>query len=478
MIDNPDFPTAPARVPTGIGGLDEILGGGLFKGGIYIVSGSPGTGKTTFANQVGFGHVASGGRALYVTLLSETHARMLFQMREMSFFDPKAVGQSLLYVNGFSSIEAEGLDGLLKLVRRAVRDHRADLLVLDGMVTAGTLAHSGVDYKKFINELQTWVGVIGCTVLFLTSESADPASQPEHSMVDGIFELGSENFGLRRHRQLSVTKFRGSAFVEGAHSYQITSDGIVVYPRLEARAVQTVRDPDWRERLATGIPGLDPVFGGGLPRGSSTLVLGPSGAGKTIFGMQFLGAGVAAGESSLHVGFFESPSVLRAKAERLGLAFEGARAGKRLHIEWTPATETLLDRLADSILSAVRRHRARRLFIDGLQGFMASPHPARLSPFLAALLGELSSEGVTTVVTEETRQLFARDVHLPVEHVSGLFHNIVLLCQVEAGAQVRRLLAVMKTRDSAHGSALLPFDIGDKGIRVQGAGRKASRRKR
>src|SRR5205814_2679943 len=117
----------------------------------------------------------------------------------MSFYRARAVGDALVYLNGFSVVESDGLSGLLAMVRQAVRDQRAGLLVLDGMVTAGTLARTGIDYKKFINELQTWVGVVGCTVLFLTSDGAEQHAQPENSMVDGIFELAS----VRRNLQAS-----------------------------------------------------------------------------------------------------------------------------------------------------------------------------------------------------------------------------------------------------------------------------------
>lgn len=460
------FPPLPPRLTTGIAGLDDILRGGLFKGGIYIVSGRPGSGKTTIGHQVAFHHVANGGRALYVTLLSETHARMLSQMREMSFFDANVVGQALIYANGFSAVETDGLDGLLKLLRRAVRDHRADLLVLDGMVTASTFAKAGVDYKKFINELQTWLGVVGCTALFLTSDGSETMKLPEHSMVDGIFELDTERSGLRSERHLRVTKFRGSAFTEGAHPYVITSQGVVVYPRVEGHYAILTPGASFDERVTTGVPGLDEITAGGLTRGSSALVLGPSGSGKTILGLQFLAAGEAQDEAGLYFGFYETPPDLLRKAERIGLPFRRMIDRDRLSLIWNPSSECLLDRLADQLLTTVRARGVKRLMLDGMEGFRGTLHPERLAPFFATLTEELSRLGATTLLTEETRELFATEITVPTHGVSAVFHNILFLRAAEHEGELIRLLTVMKMRDSRHSRQPFRVELTDRGARI------------
>lgn len=175
------------RVATGIPGLDRITHGGLFKGGVYILTGVPGAGKTILANQMCFSFAARDQNALYLTLLAETHGRLLAQLRAFSFFDEAALGSRIRYVNGFSAMESGSLDALLELTRTAIREHSAQLLILDGMASVGAFARSPIEYKKFINSLQTWASLLGCTVMFLTV--SEQGLEPEHTIVDGIIEL-------------------------------------------------------------------------------------------------------------------------------------------------------------------------------------------------------------------------------------------------------------------------------------------------
>jgi circadian clock protein KaiC len=467
MSEDPVPPPQPTRVPTGVRGLDRILGGGLWRGGIYILAGNPGAGKTTFGNQVAFRHVADGGRAAYVTLLSETHARMLFQLREMSFFVPAAVGDSLVYLNGFSAIETEGLDGLLKMVRRAVRDQRAGVLILDGMVTAGTLARSGIDYKKFINELQTWVGGVGCTVLFLTSMGQDTIAQPESSMVDGIFELRSQGAGLRWDRTLTVSKFRGSAFLEGGHAYGITSDGVVVHPRLEAlERSPAPASGEGPHRLSTGDRALDRALGGGLARGTSTLILGSTGSGKTSLALQMLGTGLPEDEPALYFGFFERPTTILARGDQLGFDLRAAVKRGALTVMWNSPAEPWPDRLADALLETAQRTRARRVAIDGLAGLRAGLYPERLPGFLGSLVDDLAALGATTLLTDEPQILAGGSDHTAA--VATLVDNVVLLQPLRTAARAPGLLTVMKARNSPHERRYQHYEVGGAGLRVLG----------
>lgn len=465
MDDVPEQGSVPPRVPTGIPGLDEVLSGGLFRGGVYIVRGIPGVGKTILGNQLAFHHVREGGRALYATLLSESHGRLLAFMQTMSFFDRAAVGSGLTYLNGYGAIEKEGLPGLLKLIRGIVRESKASLLVVDGMITASALAESEIELKKFVQELQTWIEVIGCTVVLLTS-AREAELRPEYTMVDGIIELEYPAIGARRVRELTVAKLRGSSYVEGKHTYDITAAGIAVFPRVESRFGRLPQAGVQDGRADLGDPGLDAMVAGGFARASATLVIGSSGAGKTIFGLQFLAAGLARGERALHFGFYEDPATTVATGDRFGFGFGEATREGRLECVWLPMDEGILDRIGDYLVTAVERTRAQRVVVDGLQAFRNAAQAERLAGVWGALAQELRSRGVTMIIMAETPELFAHRLEVPVPGMSAAVDNIIFLRQVEQGSVIHREMGMLKTRDRAHGRALVQYEVTDHGIRL------------
>jgi circadian clock protein KaiC len=472
-MEMPEQGAVPARVPTGIAGFDEVLSGGLFRGGVYIVRGVPGVGKTILGNQLAFNHVRSGGRAVYATLLSESHGRLLAFMQTMSFFHRAAVGASLKYLSGYSAIEKEGLPGLLKLLRGIVREGNASLLVVDGMITASALAESAIQFRKFVQELQTWIEVIGCTVVLLTSAS-DAELRPEYTMVDGIVELDYPGEGARRVRELTVTKFRGSSYVEGKHTYDITGDGISVFPRVESRFGRRQQAAVQNGRAGLGNPELDAMVAGGLGRGSATLLIGSSGSGKTILGLQFLAAGLARGERALHFGFYEDPAATVAAADHFGFGFAEAARDGRLECVWLPMAEGILDRIGDYLIRGVERARAERVVVDGLQAFRNAAHAERLAGVWGALAQELRSRGVTMMIIAETNELFVQRLEVPVPGMSAAVDNIVFLRQVEEGSTIKRELGVLKTRDRAHARSLAEYEITPRGIRLGPAYRSVS----
>jgi circadian clock protein KaiC len=285
-------------------------------------------------------------------------------------------------------------------------------------------------------------------------------------MVDGIFQLHVRPAGLQVLRELRTLKFRGSAFVHGAHPYELTSRGFRVFPRIEASLLPKPERRANAPRITTGCARLDAVVGGGLREGSTTLLIGSSGAGKTVLGLQFLAAGLAAGETVLHFGFFEDPDDLAVKGDRFGWNLSAAVRDGRFVSVWQPASEHVLDILGYRLLDAVARSGARRLVIDGLVGFKQAASSERMSGLFAALSDELASRGVTTFITEETRELFVRNIEVPTTGVSAVFHNIIFLRQVEKGSELRRLLTVMKTRDSAHDRGLYQIEITEGGLEL------------
>lgn len=459
-----DLPARP-RLASGIPGLDEILGGGFFRRSIYIINGRPGAGKTIFGSQICFWTVRGGERALFVTLLAETHGHLLANLETLSFYDADAVSRALTFINGYSTLEREGLSGLLALLRSTIREQRASVLVIDGLVTAEQLSGSDLAFKKFIHELQTLVGVMGCTVFLLSSGRVDGVVRPEHTMVDGIVDLQDELEGVRSSRTLVIRKLRGTAYLRGRHAFEISDDGVRAYPRTESRYARPSRPfPPLDERpLRFGAAGFDDMFGGGVSRGTTTLMLGSPGAGKTLLGLSFLHAGAAQGQRGLHFGFNEHPEALLAKARRIGLALGG------VDLLWQPPVEHILDALAERLLGAVRAGAIERLFLDGLVAFKSSvSSPERLAQFFPALFNELRALGVTTLVSEETRELFVQELEAPLARVSALWDNILMLRELDLDGERARVVSVLKRRDGPHERRDAVFAITAEGIKIQG----------
>lgn len=454
-----------ARLATGVPGFDTILHGGLLRGGVYLTEGLPGAGKSIFANQLAFAHVTAGGKCVYLTLLTETHARMLAHLRALSFFNADVVGDALYYLSGFQTLEREGLSGLLDFARHAVREHRATLLVIDGVTTAAELVGSGISLRRFVQELQLYIEALGCTAVLL-SRPGDPTGNPEHTMVDGIFELRNQRSGAYVERVVEVTKFRGSGYLRGSHSYDISHDGLVVHPRTEA-LYSGALNHSTDGLCPFGSARLDAMLGGGLPTGSTTLVFGGPGSGKTILGLHFLAHGAAEGERGLYFGFHEAPARLIAKAERLGFALEGMASDGPIVLHRDPPREFGLDAMAERLLALIDRHAPRRLVIDGLYGFQrAALDPSRLERFWPALVGELHRRGVTTLTTLELPEFFGPVSAVPLTGVSEVTDAILFLRTVEFHSHLRRLITVMKLRDAGTDGAVREFVIRDGGFEV------------
>ena len=314
---------------------------------------------------------------------------MLQHVRPMAFFDETAIPEKLYYVSAFSTLESEGVKALLDLLRREIRGHGADLLVIDGFLAIEEFTSSMRDMKRFIQEVQAYAVMANCTVLLLTN-GADRPGRPEHTMVDGLIELDDQMFGVRTERSLRVKKFRGSGFLPGRHYYGIGEEGLVVHPRIEARyATPSFADVYTGERRSTGNDRFDEMLHGGLPAATTTALIGPTGSGKTTFGLQFLSA-CSAEQPGLAFGFYETPPRLRGKAASLGIDLAGLEADGHVELLWQAQGENVLDELGHRLLDAVPRRGVKRLLLDGLGGMIQSAvHPDRITRFFAVLANEL-----------------------------------------------------------------------------------------
>ena len=465
-----------ARVPSHVPGLDAILCGGFLRGGLYMVQGPPGAGKTILASQVLYGHAAAGHRALFITVLGENHGRMFTvlgenhgrmftHLRPMRFFDPSVIPDKVTYISAYHALEEEGLNGLSTLLRREVQAHGATLLVLDGMSAVKDKAGTGFEMKRFTHELQTLASVTDCTMFLLTT--SDAMSAPERTMVDGLIELRQRLYGLRNERRLHVYKMRGSAFLEGEHAFRITRDGVTVFPRIEVLlATPTCRDAPPATRVSSGVASLDAMFGGGIPAASVTALVGPSGAGKTTLGLHFLSSS-SADEPGLWFGCDEPPERLRLKAARMGLGLAAAEQRGDVELLWYPTGEHILDELAHRLLDAVRRRGVKRLVIDGVSGFQQTAlEPERIVRFWSTLSNELRGLGVTTVHTSWLPDLVGTEIRLPATGIAPLAEVMVLMRYVELRSRLYRLISLVKVREDAFDPTIREFTIGGAGAVV------------
>ncbi|WP_347559028.1 ATPase domain-containing protein [Robbsia sp. KACC 23696] len=456
------------RVLSDVPGLDTILCGGLIAGSSYIIQGMPGAGKTILANQVAFGQARAGHKILYVTLLAESHDRLFQSLSTLDFFDASVIGTQLVYISLFQTLRDEGLSALVAVLRKELSRQQCSMLVMDGLLNARDRGDTDLDVKSFVAELQGHAAFTHCTVLFLTSARIDDAS-PEHTMVDGVIQLQSEEVGSRTVRQLKVTKSRGSDSINGMHQYSIASNGLSVYPRLEAvlSRPSNIESPE-STRVPSGVTGLDPLIGGGLPKASVTLLLGPSGSGKTTCCLNFLTA--ASPESpALYFGFYETQARLALKGRAFGIDLDALIDSGAVHILWNPLTENLLDALAHQLLNAVKRLGVARVAIDGFGGFeRAAGNAGRLPEFLSALSNELRALGVTTVATLESRVVSGAGYGAASPTLSSAMDNLLLIRQRETPEGIARSMIPVKVRDSVFDSSARKLFFNERGLFVDG----------
>ena len=461
-------PRVAERIPTGIPGLDTVLHGGFRKARTYMLLGMPGSGKTIFANQVCFHHARNqGGRVLYMTLLAESHTELVGNLSSLSFFDPNLLPSSITYLSAFTVLEQGGLDALADLIRKETKAHQATMLVLDGLVAAEEVASSQQAIKKFIHGLQVVTGLMGCTTLILTTGRGQ-GLRAEHTMVDGLLLLRQRMFGARAVRELFVRKFRGSPYLLGKHSFEITQDGLVIYPRMETIAQSgPPPSPPLAEKCAMGVAGLDTMLHGGVARGSTTILLGPSGSGKTLLGLNFLAEGARQGERVHYFAFYDSPERMVSQAAGIGLDLKPLIDRGNFEVSFRPPTENLLDKLGVQLLDIIRTHGARRLFLDGYDALRrAAARQSRVSRFLAALVNECRMRGVTLLYSVESTSSFGPEVRFPMKGISMVAENVLYLRQSELDGQLRRFVAVLKLRNSDHDRALRELSISSKGMEV------------
>lgn len=463
----PETGEAQTKLATGIDGLDEITLGGFLTGSIYIVRGTPGAGKTILANQICFHWARRGERCLYITLLSESHDRLIENLRKLDFFSPDYV-ECIHYQSGFHTLDESGLAGILRLLAEETKRYSTRIVVLDGLFALREQVDSEREFRLFMNQLQNLAHLTGATFFLLTS-SERGVGRPEYTMADGWLEVAVQQCDYRVLRFIQIHKLRGSDFIDGQHTLGISDAGIRVFPRLESMRSLHGASETRQGSLNTGIAEFDTMLGDGLSFASTSLLVGPTGVGKTAFGLHYISQSNKT-EPGLFFGFYEKHHELIEKAGALGITQfqQGVEAGE-IEVMWHPPTEHTLDNLAYSLINAVKKRGVTRLFVDGIDVLQqAALHPERLARFLAALASTLREEGVTAMFTMETPELLGGETRIHLSAVSAVAQNIVLLRYVELASEMFRTVSVVKARTNSFDSRVRFFLISDKGVSVTG----------
>jgi circadian clock protein KaiC len=457
------------RRATGVAELDLVLGGGLPAGSLVVLAGGPGTGKTILAQQICFANATPERKAIYYSTFSEPHVKLVHYLEQFDFFDADALEERVEFIN----LEALLLDesggsepGLGPLVTEVVRtcfEHRPSVVVFD---SAKALRDFGDEQavRQLFYELSGLVAHTDTTLLFLGEyAAAELEASPEFYLADGLVQLAYEPHEPLDRRWLRVVKMRGAKHLAGKHSVEIGDTGIAVFPRLEALAPKDAK-PDGR-RVASGVPGLDEMMGGGIPAGDVSAILGPSGSGKTIAALRFIAHGIEEGERCLYFSFQEDGDQLVAKAASFGWELAAARESGQLLVHHVPQGNLDLDMLGAAVRAGLADGPVRRVAIDSLAELVfAAREVHRFPAYARTLAGFIRSAGATSLITSEVATM--GPIAEPIGGLSFLFHNVVLLRYIEIESELRRAVSVLKMRDSNHEKGLRLVEIDGQGFRV------------
>ncbi|WPU66501.1 ATPase domain-containing protein [Peredibacter starrii] len=452
-------------IKTKVHGLDEILGGGLIRGSIYLIDGPPGSGKTILGNQIIFNLATPKDPAAFITLLAEMHGKMLDHIGEMNYFNKSKVGIDISYYGAYHILEAGKLAALRKFLVDLIHAQNLKFIVIDGFKIVDYFSSVETESARFVHELSALASTTGCTLLLLNQGTKSLSPTSLEALVDGIIELKLIDTGLRTIREIQIYKMRGLDQNKGHHVFNISADGIKIFTRTESRKMGRSIFKNSHSNLKFGIKCLDEMLIGGIKAGSTTSLIGPPGSGKTFFGLKFLEEGLKLGETCVFFGFYEEPSQLVTKAASIGIDLTPYLENQRLIVFWCPPTENLIDEISETLMNLITKHSASRVFVDGIDGIkMSSVYPERFSKYVAALSILLRYSGATSLLTEETS--FNNDLSLKQGEHSALIENIISLRYVNVFSKLHRLIAILKVRESPYDTSSREFSISSQGIDV------------
>ena len=436
------------RIGTGSAQLDAILGGGFPVNSLNIIMGHPGTGKTVLAEQLVFANAGGGRPVLYITTVSEPLSKLVTYLQQFAFYDEARMLGDVVFEDVGAALAEKGPEALVEVVRNAIREIGPKIIVVDSFKAVHDMTDSANVMRRLIADL---AGLLAAyeTTTFLIGEYAEEQIPiySEFAIADGIVECARRSTAKRDERFLRVLKLRGSSYAEGLHSFTVSRRGVQVFPRLVSPTVA----PDYRpvhDRVSSGNAKLDALLEGGLWAGSSTLVKGVAGTGKTTLALQFAMQALTDGETALYVNFQENPTQLERTIRALGGDLD-EMTERGFHPLYMSPVELAIDRIVVDLFELVRQLRVRRVVIDALGDISnAAEDRHRFHDYLYALTQHLAVSGVTTMMTLETSSRAGL-----LDTLDGQLSSMSD-CLIELGLDVRseprRTLRISKARGTRH----------------------------
>jgi circadian clock protein KaiC len=456
------------KLPTGVRGLDDILGGGIPEFSFNIIGGTPGCGKTTLAHQIAFANATPERPVLYFTVLGEPALKMLRYQQQYSFFDESRLGNEVRFHNLADRVLEKDLNAVLEEITREVTAAKPSIVIVDSFRTVirTTMDLGEVEMQSFIHRLAQFLTGWEATTFLLGEYGQDEMSDnPLFTMADGILWLSQATERNSVVRKLQIIKSRGQETVPGLHTVRISDAGLQAFSRTLGLLSKKGK-PRERRLLSIGIPELDKMMGGGILEGDSLLVAGPSGTGKSALATQFIAEGLRRGETAIMAIFEERPEGYAQRADGFGLNLTISEEKGKLEILYLRPLDLSVDETMQEILDAIKRLGAKRLVIDSLVGFEMALAPGFRADFresLYRMIGALTGAGVTVLSTVEVEDTFT-EMSFSHYTISFLTDDIIRLRYVEIDGQLRKVMVVIKMRGANHSKDIREYIITDKGV--------------
>ncbi|HJU06133.1 MAG TPA: ATPase domain-containing protein [Nitrospiraceae bacterium] len=466
---NEDGKATIRRFPTGVPGLDDVLGGGLHEFSFNLVAGSPGCGKTTLVHQIAFANATPERPALYLSILGEPPLKMLRYQQTYAFFDPAKVNHSIRFLYLTQEVMNGGLKGVLDKIVHEVETTAPGLVIVDSFRAVVRATASGkaseLELQDFVQRLALHLTAWEATT-FLVGEFQDNEKEanPVFTLADSMLWLYQSVERNSVVRKLQVMKMRGQAPIPGQHTFRITSAGLQVFPRLPKPEEARTEQPQDR-RLSIGVRAVDDMLGGGIPLGYSLLIAGPSGSGKTVLSTQFIIEGVKQGEPGV-IAVFEKRPQQYLSTTPSGESMDQMVRDGRLQIVAMRPLDLSVDEALYELRDTVLQIGAKRVVVDSLSGFelaLAPPFREDFRESLYRMVGALTGMGVTVILTAEMVDSYI-DLKFSAQGASFLVDGIILQRYIEMQGRLTRVMTVIKLRASDHSKEIRTYDITEDGL--------------